>query len=315
MSRYDEIDIGHVKPISIKSRKNKVNVEEFASPYRTGMSFRDFWHSLPNILVGEELREFVGHVVEGYRKKKPLIWMMGAHVIKCGLSPVIIDLMERGIISAVSMNGAGPIHDTELAYWGQTSEDVATNLQNGTFGMSGETAEKINGTVAAAVKDKLGYGEALGKRIFEEKPPFWQLSILGNAYRLGVPVTVHVGVGTDIVHQHPNAKGSAIGELSLRDFRILARVISKLGHGGVVVLAGSTVILPEVFLKALTVARNIGYDVKEFFTANFDMFRHYRPSVNVVQRPTLDAGKGYQFIGHHEIMIPLLAAAILEELE
>ncbi len=314
MSRYREIDIENVHPISIETRKNKVNVDEFASPCKTGMTFRDFWHSLPNILEGEGLREFVSHVVEGHRRKKPFVWMMGAHVIKCGLSPVLIDLMERGIITTVSLNGAGPIHDTELAYWGQTSEDVATNLQNGTFGMSRETAEKINETIHLARREKLGYGEALGKKIFEEKPPYWELSILANGYRLGIPVTVHVGVGTDIVHQHPNADGAAIGEASLRDFRILAGVLRDLGHGGVVALVGSTVILPEVFLKALTVVRNIGYDVREFYTANFDMIRHYRPLVNVVQRPTLDAGKGFQFVGHHEILIPLLAAAILEEL-
>ncbi len=315
MSRYQEIDIEKVRPISILTRKNKVNVDEFANPYKSGMRFRDFWHSLPNILVGEELREFVSRVVEGHRKKKPFIWMMGAHVIKCGLSPIVIDLMERGIITTVSLNGAGPIHDTELAYWGQTSEDVATNLQDGTFGMSQETAEKINDTIHSAREAKLGYGEALGKKIFEEKPPYWELSILANAYRLQIPVTVHVGVGTDIVHQHPNADGAAIGDASLRDFRILAHQIGRLGHGGVVALVGSTVLLPEVFLKALTVARNIGYDVREFYTANFDMIRHYRPSVNVVQRPTLDAGKGFQFVGHHEIMVPLLAAAIIEELD
>ncbi|HDL78066.1 MAG TPA: hypothetical protein ENH09_00625, partial [Bacteroidetes bacterium] len=175
MSRYPEIDIENIKPVSIKTRKNKVNVEEFAGTCKVGASFRDFWYSLPNILAGEQLREFIGHVVEGHRKKKPLIWMMGAHVIKCGLSPIVVDLMARGIVSAVSLNGAGPIHDTELAYWGQTSENVAANLQDGTFGMSKETADKINGTIAAAADQKLGYGEALGKKIFEEKPPYWEL--------------------------------------------------------------------------------------------------------------------------------------------
>ena len=312
MSRYKQIDLSRVRTISIQERKSKVNVEAFAALPRPGMTFREFWDGLPGILKGEELRELVRHVVEARKKNKPVIWMMGAHVIKCGLSPVIIELMRQGILTAVAMNGAGAIHDVELAYWGQTSEDVAANLDNGTFGMSRETAAVLNETVKLDRDGGEGFGEVLGKRIAEEKPPYFSHSILGKAYEFGVPVTVHVGIGTDIVHQHPNADGAAIGERSMRDFRILAELLTRLGDGGVVLHVGSTVILPEVFLKALTVARNLGNCVENFFTANFDMIQHYRPRVNVVQRPTARGGKGYSFTGHHELMIPLLAAGILE---
>jgi len=315
MSRYREIDLRNVRTISIRDRKSKVAVDTFAQPPREGQSFRDFWNSLPDILKGAELRELVGHVVTARSElNKPVIWMMGAHVIKCGLSPVVIDLMQRGVITALAMNGAGAIHDVELAYWGQTSEDVGTNLENGTFGMSRETAAVLNETVRLDRNPEDGFGEVLGRRIVDENPRFKHLSLLGMAYELGVPVTVHVAIGTDIVHQHPNADGADIGARSMRDFRILAQLLTDLGNGGVVLHVGSTVILPEVFLKALTVVRNIGYPAENFYTANFDMIQHYRPRVNVVQRPTSRGGKGYQFTGHHELMIPLLAAGIVEEM-
>ncbi|MCD6255459.1 MAG: hypothetical protein J7J44_04195 [Deltaproteobacteria bacterium] len=329
MSKYHEIEINKVKSISIKNRVSKVNVSDFAITYHHGMSFKQFWNSLPKILVGAQFHEFVTHVVKAHRQNKPFIWMMGAHPIKCGLNPIIIDLMEKGVITALATNGAGAIHDVELAYWGQTSEDVTANLQNGSFGMVKETAEIINETISLARKKNLGYGEALGQRISQDLPPYCHLSLLAKGYQLNLPVTVHVGLGTDIMHQHPNADGAAIGELSLRDFRILAQIVTQLGgkistdlpdstdsnHGGIVANVGSCVILPEVFLKALTVARNLGYEVTHFYTANFDMLPHYRPRVNVVQRPTMAGGKGYNFTGHHEIMIPLLAAAIIETLE
>ena len=315
MSRYREIDLNKIRTVSILDRKSKVEVGQFARPLGAGQSFRAFWESLPGILKGNELHELVNHVVAARtQRKKPVLWMMGAHVIKCGLSPIVIDLMRRGIITAVAMNGAGAIHDVELAYWGHTSEDVAANLENGTFGMSRETAAILNETVALDRHPEEGFGEVLGHRIAEERPRYAELSLLGTAYELGVPVTVHVALGTDIVHQHPNADGAAIGTRSMRDFRILAQVLTGLGNGGVVLHIGSTVILPEVFLKALTVARNLGHSVENFYTANFDMIQHYRPRVNVVQRPTSKGGKGYQFTGHHELMIPLLAAGIMEEM-
>jgi len=314
MGRYPEIDVRQVRAYSVAHRPSKVEVSDFARPHAPGQSFWNYWQSLPHILKGSDLRELVEHIVRGHRRGKPLIWMMGAHVIKCGLNPVVIDLMERGIITAVALNGAGSIHDVEVAYWGKTSEDVATNLWEGTFGMAQETAGILNDTIAQAKDSDMGFGEALGRQILQDKPPYQSLSILARGYQLGIPVTVHVAMGTDIVHQHPNADGEAIGKLSLRDFRILAHVVTQLGDGGVVLNLGSTVILPEVFLKALAVSQNLGHRVENFFTADFDMIRHYRPQVNVVQRPTQRGGKGYQFTGHHEILIPLLAAAIIETL-
>jgi len=310
MSRYKEIDLSRIKTYSIKNRKSKVKVQDFAKVFDPDSSFRLFLESLPHVLFGESFREFVNRVAQAVNSGKPVIVMMGAHVIKCGLSPILIDLMERGAVSGVAMNGAGSIHDLEIAYWGETSEEVAENLIDGSFGMARETAEIINNTISEASKEELGFGEALGRRIVEDNPQHKGFSILAKGYLLGIPVTVHVALGTDIVHQHPSADGASIGELSLRDFRIFARLISGIGGGGVVMNWGSAVILPEVFLKALTVARNLGYETRDFYTANFDMINHYRPRVNVLQRPTMEGGRGYQFIGYHEIMIPLLAGAI-----
>jgi hypothetical protein len=220
--------------------------------------------------------------------------------------------MEKGLISTVSMNGAGAIHELELACFGHTSEDVAENLLNGTFGMSKETAEILNGALSKGREEGMGFGESVGKRLSETDVPNSKTSIFAAGYKLRIPVTVHVGVGTEIVHQHPSSDGCTIGELSMRDFRILAEKLCRLGEGGVVLNVGSAVILPEVFLKALTVARNLGNPASGFISVNFDMIQHYRPVQNVVSRPTLGGGKGYQITGHHEIMIPLLAAAIIE---
>jgi hypothetical protein len=314
MPKYPKIDLTKVKTYSIDQRPSKISSAEFAQPHQPGASFASFFDSLPQILKAKDLHEFVDRIVAAYQKGKPVLFMMGAHVIKVGLSPVIIDLMERRVITCVAMNGAGVIHDIEIAYFGQTSEDVAVGLEDGSFGMVQETAELINSTVQAAKGSEMGFGEAVGARVVEDAPPNADKSILGRAYELDVPVTVHVAIGTDIVHQHPGADGGAIGELSFNDFRILAHQIAGLGDGGVVLNIGSNVLLPEVFLKALTVARNIHGDIRNFTTANFDMIQHYRPGVNVVQRPVLPGGKGYQFTGHHEIMLPLLAAVIVERL-
>lgn len=313
MSRYQEIQIEKVKTYSISQRKSKVEIDDLAAIFKSGESFKTFFNSLPNILKVTDLKRLVELIVQAQNKGKPVLVMMGAHVIKCGLNPILIDLMRSGIVSGLALNGAGAIHDSELAYWGTTSEDVAEGLANGSFGMARETGEILNDTIAAAKNSEMGFGEALGKRIADESPEFVQYSLLATGYELGVPVTVHVGIGTDIVHQQPNADGAAIGELSLRDFRIFANEVSHLGDGGVVLLFGSSVLLPEVFLKALTVARNLGHPAHNFTTANFDMFMHYRPRVNVVERPVMTGGQGFQFIGHHEIMIPLLAAAIKEK--
>ena len=236
--------------------------------------------------------------------------MMGAHLIKVGLSPILIDLMERGIVAAVAMNGAGIVHDCELALWGITSENVAENIKDGSFGMAKETADFINGAIKKGMVSKTGLGEILGVELLDAEAPNKPLSLLARGYELGVPVTVHVGMGTDIIHQHPSADGAAIGELSLRDFRIFTSQVSQLGEGGVILNVGSAVLLPEVFVKALNLARNLGHRVVNFTAANFDMYRHYRPQVNVLGRPLRGGGKGFDFSGHHEIMIPLLAAAV-----
>jgi len=314
MSRYSEIDLRKVQTVSILKRKSKVRKEEVAGCAGPGASFSDFWKSLPSILAAGDLKELAGRVAGAVRRGKPVLLLAGAHVIKVGLSPLIIRLMEEGVLKGVALNGAGAIHDAELAYFGHTSEDVSTALRDGRFGMARETADLLNVTVREGCGEALGFGEALGRRILSDSPPHVRLSLLAQAYRLNVPVTVHAALGTDIVHQHPSADGAAIGEASLRDFRIFAHLVSRLHNGGVVLLFGSAVVLPEVFLKALTVARNIHKRVDHFTTANFDMIRQYRPRMNVVLRPTQDGGAGFQFTGHHEIMFPLLAAAVLESL-
>ncbi len=314
MSKYPQIDLDKVQRYSISKRYSKVASDSLARPHKPGSSFRDFFASLSDILIARDLREFVLHVADARRQGKPVIFMMGAHVIKVGLSPIVIDLMEQNIITCLAMNGAGIIHDTELTMFGQTSEEVADGLADGTFGMVRETGTLINGMINEGHRQGLGLGEVVGKILNEKNPPGLGHSLLANAYRLNVPVTVHVAVGTDIIHQHPEADGEAIGATSFRDFRIFAAHVSHLNNGGVVINFGSNVVMPEVFLKALTIARNIHGPVSDFYTANFDMLQHYRPRVNVVQRPTLTGGKGYSFTGHHEIMLPLFAAAVKEEL-
>ncbi|NQT23928.1 hypothetical protein HQ585_01085 [candidate division KSB1 bacterium] len=310
MGRYNEIPIDKVKTYSIQKRQSKVDFKALAKPVTPDCSFDTFFDSLPEILSSKDLKELIGHIVQAKKNGKPILVMMGAHVIKTGLSPILIDLMELGLIQGVAMNGAGAIHDTELAYFGQTSEDVASTLKTGEFGMAKETGDLLNETISAALSNNLGFGEAMGQRILKDNPDHADLSMQAQAYKLEIPVTIHVAVGTDIVHQQPSANGSAIGETSLRDFRIFSDLVSQLHDGGVVLLFGSAVILPEVFLKALTVARNVHGSITNFYTASFDMIRHYRPDVNVVQRPTQDGGKGYQFVGQHELLIPLFAVGL-----
>jgi len=309
-----KINLNKIKTYSVKRRKSKVKKEEFASVCKKTDSFKSFYNSLPNILAAHNFQEVVDSIVRAYKKKKEVIFMVGAHVIKCGLSPIIIDLIKRGIVKCVVLNGAGVIHDFEIAYIGNTSEDVAKGIQNGSFGMAKDTAEFINSAVIRGAERGLGMGESIAVAIEKKRLPFRNLSIIYNAYKKRIPVTVHVAIGTDIIHQHPSCDGASIGQTSLGDFHSFVGVVSKLGNGGVLVNFGSAVVLPEVFLKALTVARNLGFKVKNFTTANFDMVYHYRPAQNVVYRPTINSGKGYYFIGHHEIMIPLLARAIIEEL-
>jgi hypothetical protein len=312
MSKYAEVDLSKVRTYSVAQRLSKMHREAMARPHRRGNFFEDFYKSLPDILIARDFRELVDHIIAARKNNKPVILMMGAHVLKVGLSPIVIDLMERGILTGVASHGASVIHDAELALFGKTSEEVADGLADGSFGMARETAEFINAAIKTGRDDQLGLGEAVGKAIAESPQANPGLSVLAAGFKRAIPFTVHVAIGTDIIHQHASADGAASGELSFRDFKILSREVIDLNDGGVVLNFGSNVLMPEVFLKALTIARNLHPPVNHFFTANFDMFPHYRPRVNVVQRPTLQGGKGYNFIGHHEIMMPLLAAAVKE---
>jgi len=273
---------------------------------------RDFLASLPNILAAHDIREIAVGIAERRRAGKTICLGMGAHPIKVGLSPLIIDLMARGIVDAVAMNGAAIIHDFEMAYCGQTSEDVGAHLQDGGFGMAQETGEFLNAAVTRGAHDGLGLGYSVGRAIVDADLPNQHLSILATTYRRDLPATVHVAVGTDIIHMHPTADGAAIGSTSLADFRMLAAVVAQM-DGGVFLNLGSAVVIPETFLKALNLARNVGHTVEHLMTIDMDFLRHYRPQVNVVQRPTQGSGRGYTLTGHHEIMFPLLCAAIIEE--
>ena len=309
---FPQLELDNIKTIPIANRKSKVTVNDFAKVFSpSGQSFSDFIDSMPDILCAKDLKHIASQIALFHKNHFPCIWMIGAHVIKVGLSPVIIDLIDRGIITAVAMNSAAAIHDAETALFGMTSEDVAVNLQDGSFGMSRETGEFINNTLSDSfAHDKCGYAEALGNKIIEVKAPNESVSVLAACVRKNIPASVHVAIGTDIVHQQPTMNGAATGELSYRDFKVLCSSVKDLQGGGTVLNIGSAVLLPEVFLKVLTVVRNLGYAANGFMTANFDMIQHYRARVNVVQRPTQHGGEGFQITGHHEIMIPLLAAMI-----
>jgi hypothetical protein len=290
---------------------NKVALEAFAQPHERGASFRSFLENLPAFLAVNDLRKIVAAMAEAVRNGRPIVLMMGAHSIKVGLNPIFVDAMRRGLLHAVAFNGAGAIHDFELCYQGETSEDVQRGLNDGSFGMADETGRLMNAALATGLPHGLGAGRALGEATAAF--PNRHLSMLATGAELGIPVTVHIAVGTDIIHQHPTTNGSHLGEASYRDFQLFAAVCAQL-EGGVVLNVGSAVIMPEVFLKALTVARNLGHRVEKFTTATFDMTRHYRPSENVQRRPTALGGQGFYLVGHHEIMIPLLFATLSEEL-
>lgn len=312
MSKFKRADLSKISTISIKKRKSKVTRADFAKVFNGAKgTFAEFADSLPRILVAEDLMTLVDDIVRSRKKNKPVILMMGAHVIKVGLSPVLIDLIKRNIVTAVAMNSAAAIHDVETAMWGQTSEDVAVNILDGRFGMARETGELINHALTDAFRDSdMGYGEALGRRLLDLNAPNANVSFLATCHSLNIPITIHAAIGTDIIHQQPTMDGAATGELSFRDFKALAETCKGLVGGGVVLNIGSAVIMPEVFLKALTVARNLGFKAKGFTTAVFDMNVHYRPTMNVQLRPTQDGGRGLYFTGHHEIMVPLLAAMV-----
>lgn len=308
-----KLNFSKIKTVPLKKRKSKVNAHEFAKVCRKGATVKEFLNSLPDILAAKSFKQLVQAVVEARKKRKPVIFGLGAHVIKCGLGPVLIDLMREGWISALAMNGATAIHDFELALMGQTSEDVDAALEDGSFGMAEETGALLNKALIEGVEQGLGAGEKLSSYLSSDKIfKYKNLSVLGECGRLKIPATIHIAIGTDIIHQHPACQGYALGESSLRDFRRLCEIVADLGRGGVFINWGSNVILPEVFLKALSVARNLKGDVTHFTTATFDMIRHYRPSENVVRRPVLTGGRGFYILGHHEILLPLFACAIRE---
>lgn len=298
---------------SLHGRYSKVTVEHFGSPLPQGSSLRSFISSLPDQLLGHDFPELVQRLAAAHRSSKAIILGMGAHVIKVGLNPVLIDLMERSIITGLAMNGACIVHDAEIAMVGSTSEEVGEVLGDGAFGAARETGEVLNGAISIGARKDMGMGQAVGEYLLEQGFPYNEQSLLATAARLGIPVTVHVAMGTDIIHIHPSASGADIGKTSHQDFRLFCAEIADL-QGGAYLNVGSAVLLPEVFLKALTLVRNLGNRVDDFTTANFDFMKHYRTLTNVVNRPTATGGRGYNIIGHHELMIPLLAASLLDEL-
>ncbi|MBW1836232.1 MAG: hypothetical protein JRI99_04605 [Deltaproteobacteria bacterium] len=310
---FKPINLSTIKTYPLSERKSMVSSSDFAKAWEKGSGLQDFLDRLPNILAGRDLRGVISAIAAAHHGGKTIVFGMGAHVIKVGLNPVVVDLMERGIITAVAMNGAGIIHDIELALSGQTSEDVTASIGNGTFGMARETCAFLSAAVKKAGKESAGLGEAVGRIIIENKLPRMEKSILAAGNRLGIPVTVHVAMGTDIIHMHPDFDPCAAGGATHRDFRTFASIIATL-EGGVYLNVGSAVILPEIFLKAITLVRNLGHHLKNFTTVNMDFIRHYRPMTNVVQRPTIDGGRGINLVGHHEIMLPLIAAGVIEQI-
>jgi len=305
--QFPPVDLRKVTRYSIRGRKNKTSIGAFGHAVGPGAGARLFLESLPKFLKASDLNEFIRLAVQARKKNKPFHLLLGAHTIKVGLSPIIIDLMRRQIITGLSFNGAGLIHDLELAFFGGTSEDVQAGLTDGSFGMARETGELCAEVAQLAESEKIGLGAACGLSINRRNAKYRKLSVFAVAQEFGLPVTVHIGIGTDIINQHPNYDPETTASASYRDFRILCSICEQVDRGGVVANIGSAVILPEVFLKALTVARNLKRGTSRLTTANFDMIEHYRPNVNVVARPTLRAGRGFNFVGHHEIMIPLLA--------
>jgi hypothetical protein len=310
--KYTPISLKKLNTYSLKKRKSKVTLNKLGSPFKGG-SFKEFLNSLPEILAAKDFKEMVRAIVKAKRGGRPIILAMGAHPIKVGLTPVIINLMENNIITAVAMNGACIIHDFELSLVGHTSEDVDMEICKGTFGMARETGRYLNQAINQGVSEGKGIGRAVGDYILKGRFPYKRLSILAQASRLDIPVTVHVAMGTDIIHMHPEADGALIGEGSMRDFKLFTSIVSDL-KGGVYINLGSAVIMPEVFLKALAIARNLRFEVKDFTTINMDFIQHYRCRENVLRRPVLSGGNSYALTGHHEIMFPLLAAAVMEEL-
>jgi len=307
--RPPRIDRSQVRTVSARRRHSKVKIGDEATPYRPGSGFADFLAGLPAVLGAADL-----HAAIAATRGRTILWGFGAHLIKVGLAPIVVDLLDRGLASGLFMNGAGCVHDLELALIGRTSEDVEGSLDDGSFGMARETAEKLNRAIARGADLGLGMGEAVGREILEGDYPHKDRSVLASAVRLGVPATVHVAIGTDIHHMHPSADGAALGATSFRDFETLTGLVATL-RDGVVFNVGSAVILPEVFLKALSLARNLGHAARRFTAVDLDFIRQYRPKMNVVERPTRQEGRGFSLVGHHEILFPLLVAGLVEKIE
>jgi hypothetical protein len=311
---YEPLDLNRVRTVPLESRKSKVQAEDLARPWDRGGSLRDFLDRLPGLLAAADLRTIARTIVRARERGRPVIVGLGAHVVKVGLTPVLVDLLERGIVTVLAANGAVPVHDFELATVGATSEEVEAGLGEGQFGMAEETGRFLNEAAKEAVYGGRGFGRTLGEKLVKLDPPHVRRSLFAAAARLEVPITVHVALGTDIVHMHPACDPAAIGEATYHDFRLLAAAVGDLGDGGVYLNIGSAVLLPEVFLKALTLARNLGHAVRDFTTVNLDFIQHYRPTQNVVRRPVAGGGRGFALTGHHELLVPLLAAAIVEGL-
>ncbi len=310
MSKYEELDLRGVRTYPVKRRRSLVEASSFYHPPDALDSFDSFWNSLPDVLAAKDLRELVQRTRTARAGGAGFLVLLGGHVIKTGLGPGLIRLMREGWITALALNGAGTIHDLEIAFWGRTSEDVAGQLPEGRFGMARETSQWLNAWTVEAARRGEGLGEGLGRAIQEEAGTGAGRSVLASAWQMSIPVSVHLAIGADINHQHPGFSGAAAGETSARDFRILCRQVQTLAKG-VALNVGSAVILPEVFLKAVSVAINLGTRFDQLTTAVFDFQRHYRPQVNVAQRPTLQGGKGFYIVGHHELLFPLFIHALL----
>jgi hypothetical protein len=314
MSKYhiQPFDISSIKTYPLKSRPSKVTLDLFGRPHENGGTVSEFLKSLPGVLASQGLKDLAHAIVAARSNGRSIIWGMGGHVIKTGLSPILIDLMDRGLISSLAMNGSCLVHDFEIALTGSTSEDVEAQLKTGAFGMAEETGRGINQAIHEGAADGLGIGESLGRHLADLNPPFGKYSLLLQAYLRNLPVTVHVTIGADIIHNHPSVSPAAIGEGTYRDFRLLASLVAGLNEGGVYLNCGSAVTLPEVFLKCVTLVRNSNLPLQNFTTANLDFIQHYRPTENVLKRPVRNGGRGIAITGHHELTIPLLAAWLVE---
>ncbi|CAN5194293.1 hypothetical protein BH20ACI1_BH20ACI1_01010 [soil metagenome] len=309
---FQPLSFDEINTYELASRPSKVTVEHFAEPIEKDDSLKNFLDKLPDVLAVKSLRELAAQIRRAKELNKPIVFGIGGHIVKTGLAPVIIDLMQRGFVSAIASNGSVLVHDTEIAFVGFTSEDVDATLGKGDFGAAKETGEVLNTAAKNGMKDGIGLGEAMGREVLRLNPPNADVSLLCQTYKQKIPFTAHLTIGADIGHFHGSCDGAALGAASHTDFKLFCSIIKELNGGGVYLNLGSAVVLPEIFLKAVTVVRNLGFPLEDFTTANFDFIQHYRPTTNVVRRPTANgAGRGYSITGHHEIMIPLLAAQIL----